>query len=152
MVLRTRPKNPKSPYLFAAAQSRRPLRGLQEKDEEEEEEEEASWLAALAPVLPEATCARVSDVCRAGNRASEPDFGRILNGKASTRPSGRPKAGRRADFDIFPVRIRPASGPEARFLPQKHYCATYSSYHLQNGHFPFRGFQSRRQLQNTFGI
>ncbi len=44
-----------------------------------------------------------------GNRASGPDFGRILIGKASK--SGLPKAGRRADFDVFQVE------PEGRLRP-----------------------------------
>ncbi len=30
----------------------------------------------------------------------------------------------RAGFDDFPTRIRPKSGPEARFQAQKHYCIT----------------------------
>jgi hypothetical protein len=56
--------------------------------------------------------------CRAGNRVSGRDVGRIMVGKASDRPSGRPKAGR-ADFDAFPnnpAEIRPGS--------RKQYCVT----------------------------
>ncbi len=35
-------------------------------------------------------------------------------GENRNRPSGRPKAGLRTDVDVFPVRIRPKTGPEAR--------------------------------------
>ncbi len=41
--------------------------------------------------------------------------------KFQNRPSGRPKAGRRADFEAFPISIRPRTGPEARFPARKHY-------------------------------
>ncbi len=37
----------------------------------------------------------------AGNLASRPDFGRILIGRASNRPSGRPTAGLGVDFEAF---------------------------------------------------
>ncbi len=56
--------------------------------------------------------------------ASGPDFGRILVGKHQNRPSGRQKVGRMADFEVFTIRIRPKSGPKARFPAQKHYCVT----------------------------
>ncbi len=63
--------------------------------------------------------------------ASGPEIGlpgRILvglpPGKDRNRPSGRPKAGRRADFDAFPVAVRPKSNPEGRFPARKHYCVT----------------------------
>ncbi len=46
-------------------------------------------------------------------------FGRILVGKLEHRPSGRPKADRRTDCEVFPIRIREKSGPEARFLARK---------------------------------
>jgi hypothetical protein len=53
------------------------------------------------------------------NSASGPDIrlpGRVLDGllpgKHRNRPSGHPKAGRKADFDAFPVAVRPKSGPE----------------------------------------
>ncbi len=59
-----------------------------------------------------------------GNRSSGPDVGRTLIGKPSNRPSGRPSAGRRADFEAFPSRVRPKSGPEARCPARKHYCIT----------------------------
>ncbi len=48
----------------------------------------------------------------------------LLHGKHRNRPSGRPSAGRRADFGAFPVAVRPKSGPEVRFPAQKHYCVT----------------------------
>ena len=58
------------------------------------------------------------------NNASGPQTGlpgRILTGllpgKHQNRPSGRPKAGRGADFGTFPVAVRPKSGPEGRFWP-----------------------------------
>ena len=35
-----------------------------------------------------------------------------------------PSAGRRSDFDAFPTRILPKSGPEDRFPARKHYCVT----------------------------
>ena len=65
------------------------------------------------------------------NNASGPEIGlpgRILAGllpeKHRNRPSGRPSAGRRADFGAFPVAVRPQSGPEGRFTARKHYCVT----------------------------
>jgi hypothetical protein len=54
---------------------------------------------------------------RAGNLPSGPDFGR-------TALSGWPSAGRRADFDAFPVAVRPQSGPEGRCTARRHYCVT----------------------------
>ncbi len=36
----------------------------------------------------------------------------LLPGKYRNRPPGRPSAGRRADFDAFPVAVRPKSGRE----------------------------------------
>ncbi len=56
---------------------------------------------------------------RSGFRAEfRPDSNgeNIKIGPSADRPSGRPKAGRRADFEIFLIRIRPGSrisGPEA---------------------------------------
>ncbi len=35
---------------------------------------------------------------------------------------GWPSAGRRAEFEVFPNRVRPTCGPEARFPARKHYC------------------------------
>jgi hypothetical protein len=35
-------------------------------------------------------------------------------------------AGRRADFEVFPTRVRPKSGPEARFPVRKQSCVTSS--------------------------
>ncbi len=35
-----------------------------------------------------------------------------------------PPAGRRADFGVFPVAVRPKSDPEDRFPARKHYCVT----------------------------
>ncbi len=71
------------------------------------------------------------------NSVSGPEAGlpgRILAGlppgKHQNRPSGRPKAGRRADFGGFPVAVRPISGPEGRFPARKHYGVTESSYKL----------------------
>ncbi len=29
-----------------------------------------------------------------------------------------------ADYEVFPMRIRPTSGPEVRFLARKQYCVT----------------------------
>ncbi len=46
------------------------------------------------------------------------------SGKPQNQTSGWPKAGRRTDFDAVPTRIRPKSGPEARFPVRKHYCFT----------------------------
>ncbi len=48
----------------------------------------------------------------------------LLPGKHRHRPSGRPKAGRRVAFGVFPVAVRLKSGPEARFPARKRYCAT----------------------------
>ena len=45
----------------------------------------------------------------------------LLPGKPRNRPAGRPAAGRRADFCIFVVAVRPKSGPEGRFPARKHY-------------------------------
>ena len=59
------------------------------------------------------------------NSASGPEIGlpgRIFAGLLQ--PSGRPKAGRRADFGALPVAVRPKSSPEARFPARKHYCVT----------------------------
>ncbi len=53
---------------------------------------------------------------RAINRHSGPDFGRTLIEKTSKSASGWPKASRKADFEVFSVRVRPKSGPEGRFL------------------------------------
>ncbi len=53
------------------------------------------------------------------------DFGRIPVGRASNLPCGQPSAGHRADFEAFPNRIRPKSGPEDRSLARKQYCVTY---------------------------
>ncbi len=35
------------------------------------------------------------------------------SGRPRSRPAGRPKAGRRADSEAFPIRNRPKYGPEA---------------------------------------
>ncbi len=45
--------------------------------------------------------------------------GSMRNSKIS---GPRPKAGRRADFEVFQIRIRPKSGLEAHFPARKHYC------------------------------
>ncbi len=65
------------------------------------------------------------------NNASGPEIslpGRILaalpSGKHRNRPSGRPKAGRRAYFGISPVAARPKSSPEGGFPARMHYCVT----------------------------
>ncbi len=65
------------------------------------------------------------------NSASVPEVGlpgRILAGplpgKHRNRPSGRRKAGRRADFGTFPVAVRPKIRPECRFAARKRYCVT----------------------------
>ena len=44
----------------------------------------------------------------------------LQSGNPQNQPSGRPSAGRGADFDVFQVRVRPKSGPEARFAARKH--------------------------------
>ncbi len=51
-------------------------------------------------------------------------LGRILTWKTQNRHSGRP-AGRSADFEAFPARTRPKSGPEAQCEARKHYCVTW---------------------------
>ena len=56
---------------------------------------------------------------RSGFRA-----GRFLVGGDQNQLSGRPKAGRRGDFDAFPMGILPKSGTETRFHARKHYCVT----------------------------
>ncbi len=69
-----------------------------------------------------------------GNDASGPEIslpGWILVGLLPethrNRPSGRPKAGRRAHFGAFPITVLPKSGPEGRFTARKHYCITYNT-------------------------
>ncbi len=58
------------------------------------------------------------------NRAVGSDFAGFEWGKPRNRPSGRPSAGRTADFEASPIRIRPKCGPAARFSARKHYCLT----------------------------
>ncbi len=61
------------------------------------------------------------------NSASGPEIGlpgRLSAGFQSGKPQNRPSAGRVADFEAFPNRVRPKSEPEARFLSRKHYCVT----------------------------
>ncbi len=65
------------------------------------------------------------------NSASGPELGlpgrifaALLPGKHRNRSSGRPSAGRRADFGAFPVAVRLKSGPEVRSSVRKHYCIT----------------------------
>ena len=48
----------------------------------------------------------------------------IWSGKLQNLHSCRPKAGRRADFDVSLTRIRSKSSPETRFPARKHYCVT----------------------------
>ena len=62
------------------------------------------------------------------NNASGPEIGLpgwilagLLAGRHRSRPSSRPKAGRRADFGSFPVAVRPKSSPEGRFPAREHY-------------------------------
>ncbi len=45
----------------------------------------------------------------------------LLQGERRNRPSGRPKAG---TFSVFPVAVRPKSGPEGRCPARKHYYVT----------------------------
>ncbi len=45
---------------------------------------------------------------------------RAGSGKHRNRPSGRPSAGRTADFEAFPIRNRATSSPEARCPARKH--------------------------------
>ncbi len=68
------------------------------------------------------------------NSASGPEIGLLgrilaglLLGKQRHRPSGRPKAGWRADFGSFLIAVRPKSGPEVRFPARKHYCVVLST-------------------------
>ncbi len=42
-------------------------------------------------------------------------------GKLKNRPRSRPKAGRRADFEVFPTRILPKCDPETRFPARDQY-------------------------------
>ncbi len=46
------------------------------------------------------------------------------SGQPPSRPSGRPSAGRSADFEVFPIRVRSKSDPEAHFPARKHHCVT----------------------------
>ncbi len=70
-----------------------------------------SWQAVAMSIVPD-----VAQTCfRDRNRAFGPDFGRILIGEAS-QSALRPA-------EAFPNGIWPKSGPEDRFLGQKHYCA-----------------------------
>ena len=69
------------------------------------------------------------------NSASGPEIGLpgrilagLLPGKHRNWPSGRPSAGRRADFGAFPVAVRPKSGPEGRCTARKHYCLIRSHF------------------------
>jgi hypothetical protein len=66
------------------------------------------------------------------NRAPGPEIGLpglILAGcqagKPKHRPSGRPKAAQRADFEALRTKIRPKSGPEAQCPARTHYCLPY---------------------------
>ncbi len=66
-----------------------------------------------------------------GKTASEPEIGlpvripaAFYSGKLQKRPSGRPKSGRKADFEAFPTRIRLESGPVGRLPARRHYCVT----------------------------
>jgi hypothetical protein len=66
------------------------------------------------------------------NSASVPDIGfpgRISAGKFQIRPSGRPVAGRRVDFEAFPIRIWPKSGPETR-SPARQFLLHWYTGHL----------------------
>ncbi len=65
--------------------------------------------------------------------AGGPILAGLLPGTYRNRPSGRPKAGRRADFNAFPVAVRPKSGPEGRFTARKHYCVTSSKIQRTSG-------------------
>ncbi len=65
------------------------------------------------------------------NIVSRPEIGlpdrtsaRFESGKHKNRTSGRPSAGRRADFEAFPIRIRPKSGLEDRLPARKQYRIT----------------------------
>ncbi len=57
-------------------------------------------------------------------RASEPDSAGFYSGKQFR---FGPPAGRSADVDVFPNRIRPKSSPEGRFPARKHYCVPYNN-------------------------
>ncbi len=70
--------------------------------------------------------------------ASGPDFGRILIGKTS-KAVLRPVKGRRADFEALPMRIRPTSGPEARFPARKPYCVLWGTVADRSGGQSFGG-------------
>ena len=76
------------------------------------------------------SCLRHSETSTPPKNLRKPT--RIDPGKLLSNTRGmdhKPRAGRRADFEVFPTRIRPKSGPEARFPAQKHYCVT-SGTHL----------------------
>jgi hypothetical protein len=49
-------------------------------------------------------------------------------GEHRNQVSGRPKAGWRTHFDVFPIRIRPKSGPEARFPARRLHCPTQDKH------------------------
>ena len=51
-----------------------------------------------------------------------------------------PPAGRRADSEAYPIRLRPKSDPEARFPGQSHYCVTECTFHLQAREVPRPAF------------
>ncbi len=67
------------------------------------------------------------------NTASGPEIGLpglilagLLPGKNRKRPSGRPSAGRRADFGAFPVaKVQQTYGQEGGFPARRHYCLSH---------------------------
>ena len=81
-----------------------------------------SWQFGILKSPPQGT----AEYSMLRNSASGPGIGRILAGllpgKHRNRPSGRPSAGRKPDFEVFSMRIRPKSSPEAQFPARKHYC------------------------------
>ena len=99
-------------------------------------EEGAAWTPKIDELRPGSSI--IDDFLSASscysmlhNSASGPEIGLpgwILAGlppeRHQNRPSGRPKAGRRADFYVFPVAVRPKCIPEGRCLDRKHYCVT----------------------------
>ncbi len=65
------------------------------------------------------------------NSASGPEIGLpgrslagLQPGRHRNRPSSRPSAGQRADFEALPIRIRSESGPKDRFPARKRHCVT----------------------------
>ncbi len=87
--------------------------------------------------------------CRARYRSSGPGFGRILIGKAS-KLALRP-AGRRADFQALPIRIRPKSSLGVRFPARMHFCVTMCPVDAHTCHRGPRGRSGTSGLRRNRG-